>query len=190
MNACQPGWRQARPRDLAGRQHACQWRPPTVLCGVGAASLPTVHGSGCMAVPECLEGWDWGLGLGGETVVRLGRNHPLLRGRLCPRVRGAQIRTAALTGTQCAAYDQAKQWFMRRTGLGDTPVTHLGASMLTGLATTTITAPIDLIKTNFFVGAPPHRRRTCCQRACNQPQHPADLPLSAQAMAGACWALT
>ena len=65
---------------------------------------------------------------------------------------GMQVRAAALTGTQCASYDAAKQAWMARTGMGDTPGTHLGASMITGLATTTITAPVDLIKTNMFVG--------------------------------------
>ena len=71
------------------------------------------------------------------------------------KVHGMQVRAAALTGTQCASYDAAKQAWMARTKMGDTPVTHLGASMITGLATTTITAPVDLIKTNMFVGAPP-----------------------------------
>ena len=63
-----------------------------------------------------------------------------------------QIRAAALTATQCASYDLAKQWWMRQTGMSDNVGTHFGASMLTGLATTTITAPVDLVKTNMFVG--------------------------------------
>ncbi|KAK9915359.1 hypothetical protein WJX75_008003 [Coccomyxa subellipsoidea] len=62
------------------------------------------------------------------------------------------IRAAALTATQCASYDLAKQWWMRQTGMNDNVGTHFGASMLTGLATTTITAPVDLVKTNMFVG--------------------------------------
>ena len=45
---------------------------------------------------------------------------------------GMQVRAAALTGTQCASYDAAKQAWMARTGMGDTPGTHLGASMITG----------------------------------------------------------
>jgi hypothetical protein len=72
------------------------------------------------------------------------------------------MRAAALTGTQCASYDAAKQAWMARTGMGDTPVTHLGASMVTGLATTTITAPVDLIKTKMFVGAAPSSCRAAC----------------------------
>ncbi len=73
----------------------------------------------------------------------------------CTSVRVVQIRAAALTATQCASYDLAKQWWMRQTGMRDNVCTHLGASMLTGLATTTITAPVDLVKTNMFVGELP-----------------------------------
>ncbi|CAK0781436.1 hypothetical protein CVIRNUC_005373 [Coccomyxa viridis] len=61
------------------------------------------------------------------------------------------LRAAALTATQCASYDQAKQWWMRTTGMGDSFSTHFGASMVTGLATTTVTAPVDLIKTRMFM---------------------------------------
>ena len=32
--------------------------------------------------------------------------------------------------------------------------THVGASMISGLVTTTLTAPVDVIKTNMFVGEP------------------------------------
>ena len=68
-----------------------------------------------------------------------------------------QLRAAALTATQCASYDQAKQWWMRTTGMGDSFATHFGASMVTGLATTTVTAPVDLIKTRMFMsGQRPH----------------------------------
>ena len=63
-----------------------------------------------------------------------------------------QIRAAALTATQCASYDEAKQWWMRTTGMGNSFGTHFGASMVTGLATTTVTAPVDLIKTRMFIG--------------------------------------
>ncbi len=39
--------------------------------------------------------------------------------------------------------------------MGDSFGTHFGASMVTGLATTTITAPVDLIKTRMFMGGGP-----------------------------------
>ena len=41
---------------------------------------------------------------------------------------------------------------MRFTGVGDHFGTHLSASMVTGLVTTTATAPVDVIKTHMFVG--------------------------------------
>ena len=75
----------------------------------------------------------------------------LTRDRVC-----MQIRAAALTATQCASYDQAKQWWMRTTGMSDSFATHFGASMLTGLATTTVTAPVDLIKTRMFMSGGPN----------------------------------
>lgn len=63
-----------------------------------------------------------------------------------------QARAAVLTASQCATYDEIKQAIMRLTGLGDHFGTHLSASMVTGLVTTTATAPVDVIKTHMFVG--------------------------------------
>ena len=63
-----------------------------------------------------------------------------------------QARAAVLTASQCATYDEAKKAWMRMTGGGDTMSTHVGASMISGLVTTTLTAPVDVIKTNMFVG--------------------------------------
>lgn len=59
-----------------------------------------------------------------------------------------------LTSVQCAVYDGTKRWWMAVTGMADGPATHLGASMLTGLATTTATTPVDVVKTNMFASAP------------------------------------
>jgi hypothetical protein len=66
----------------------------------------------------------------------------------------AQVRAAALTASQCASYDGCKRLWMRLTGWSDSLYTHLGASMATGLVTTTVTAPVDVVKTNMFVGVP------------------------------------
>ena len=63
-----------------------------------------------------------------------------------------QARAAVLTASQCATYNEAKQAVMSLTGGGDTMATHVGASMVSGLVTTTLTAPVDVIKTNMFVG--------------------------------------
>lgn len=62
----------------------------------------------------------------------------------------AAIRTAALTATQCVTYDHAKRFCTRMTGWDEGIQLHLGASLITGLVTTTVTAPLDLIKTNMY----------------------------------------
>ena len=41
---------------------------------------------------------------------------------------------------------------MRLTSVGDHFGTHIASSMVTGLVTTTATAPVDVIKTHMFVG--------------------------------------
>ena len=59
-----------------------------------------------------------------------------------------------LTASQCVAYDSAKS-FVRgaRRGEEDDLATHLCASMLTGLVTTAVTNPVDVIKTRLYVSA-------------------------------------
>ncbi|KAK9843973.1 hypothetical protein WJX81_000833 [Elliptochloris bilobata] len=64
----------------------------------------------------------------------------------------SMARAAVLTSVQCAVYDGTKRWWMAATGMTDGPATHLGASMVTGLATTTATTPVDVVKTNMFAG--------------------------------------
>ena len=59
-----------------------------------------------------------------------------------------------LTAAQCASYDESKKLWMKLTGGGEDFTTHLGASMITGVVTTTATGPVDVIKTNMFVGEP------------------------------------
>ena len=63
-------------------------------------------------------------------------------------------RSAMLTASQCVAYDSAKS-FVRgaRRGEEDDLATHLCASMLTGLVTTAVTNPVDVIKTRLYVSA-------------------------------------
>ncbi|CAF4540229.1 unnamed protein product [Rotaria sp. Silwood1] len=62
----------------------------------------------------------------------------------------AAFRTAALTATQCVTYDHAKRFWIQITGWGEGIKLHLGASLITGLITTTVTAPLDTIKTNMY----------------------------------------
>ncbi|CAF4709932.1 unnamed protein product [Rotaria socialis] len=62
----------------------------------------------------------------------------------------AAFRTAVLTATQCVTYDHAKRFWIELTGWSEGVKLHLGASLITGLVTTTVTAPLDTIKTNMY----------------------------------------
>lgn len=74
------------------------------------------------------------------------------RPRPRPRPRRVQVRSAILTAAQCATYDEVKRRVIAVTGWKDSIQTHLLSSMIAGLVTTTITNPIDVIKTRMFVG--------------------------------------
>lgn len=63
----------------------------------------------------------------------------------------SMTRSAVLTASQCATYDEVKRLFMAATGATDGLGTHLCASMLTGLVTTTVTNPVDMIKTQLYM---------------------------------------
>lgn len=62
----------------------------------------------------------------------------------------SMIRAALLTAAQCATYDEVKL-VLRRQGWQDDLNTHLVVSGIAGLVTTTVTAPVDMVKTNVFV---------------------------------------
>ncbi|MEW5310807.1 MAG: hypothetical protein WDW38_002568 [Sanguina aurantia] len=63
------------------------------------------------------------------------------------------VRSAILTAAQCATYDEVKRAVISTTGWSDSIGTHITSSMIAGLVTTTITNPIDVIKTRMFVGS-------------------------------------
>ncbi|EFN55710.1 hypothetical protein CHLNCDRAFT_134006 [Chlorella variabilis] len=63
----------------------------------------------------------------------------------------SMARAALLTASQCATYDELKLFFVRQLGWEDNLQTHFAVSGLAGLVTTTVTAPVDMIKTNLFV---------------------------------------
>lgn len=68
-----------------------------------------------------------------------------------------------MTAAQCATYDEVKRAVMRETGWTDQmAVTHLLSSMIAGLVTTTITNPIDVIKTRMFVGGKSYAGPMAC----------------------------
>lgn len=50
-----------------------------------------------------------------------------------------------------ATYDETKRFVTSVTGWGDTWQTHLSCSLITGLASTTATNPVDVVKTHMFV---------------------------------------
>ena len=63
----------------------------------------------------------------------------------------SMARAALLTAAQCATYDEVKLLFTRQFGWEDGIGTHLAVSGVAGLVTTTVTAPVDMVKTNMFV---------------------------------------
>ena len=67
----------------------------------------------------------------------------------------SMTRSAVLTASQCATYDEVKHRVRRWTGLSDGVATHFLASMLAGLVTTTATNPVDMIKTQLYMDASP-----------------------------------
>ena len=64
-------------------------------------------------------------------------------------------RSAILTACQCATYDECKRAVVSATGWGNCIETHLVSSMIAGLATTTVTAPLDVVKTRMFLSNSP-----------------------------------
>lgn len=61
------------------------------------------------------------------------------------------VRSAILTAAQCATYDEVKRLVVKTTGMKEGTGLHLSSSMIAGLVTTTITNPLDVIKTRMFV---------------------------------------
>jgi len=69
----------------------------------------------------------------------------------------AMSRAALVTACQCATYDEIKRAVVRYSGWGESLVTHLTSSTLAGLIATTITNPIDVVKTVVFVSGSKYR---------------------------------
>lgn len=60
------------------------------------------------------------------------------------------IRSSVLTATQCATYDEVKRYVMSELGWKDGISVQLVTGLTTGLVSTAITNPVDVIKTNMF----------------------------------------
>ncbi|XP_010542879.1 PREDICTED: mitochondrial substrate carrier family protein ucpB [Tarenaya hassleriana] len=63
----------------------------------------------------------------------------------------AMARAAALTASQLATYDETKRILVRRTPLEEGFHLHLCSSVIAGIVSTLITAPIDIIKTRLML---------------------------------------
>ncbi len=57
-----------------------------------------------------------------------------------------QVRASVLTASQCATYDEVKSRLLALTGLRDGLGAQLACSLVTGLVTTTVTNPVDVVK--------------------------------------------
>lgn len=82
----------------------------------------------------------------------------------------SMARAALLTAAQCATYDELKLFFVRGMGWEDNLQTHFSVSALAGLVTTTVTAPVDMVKTNMFVNPQLYPTPTACIRGIMQQQ--------------------
>lgn len=63
----------------------------------------------------------------------------------------SMMRAALLTAAQCATYDEVKTFFTRSLQWDDGIKTHLAVSGVAGLVTTTVIAPVDMVKTHMFM---------------------------------------
>jgi solute carrier family 25 uncoupling protein 8/9 len=72
------------------------------------------------------------------------------------------FRSAILTAAQCATYDEVKRSVLAATGWTEGPMSHLTSSMIAGLVTTTITNPLDVVKTRMFVGGAKYNGALAC----------------------------
>lgn len=62
------------------------------------------------------------------------------------------LRSSLLTASQCAIYDESKKTLKHYIDFHEGFKLHIFASMISGLVTTTITSPLDVIKTNMYTG--------------------------------------
>jgi solute carrier family 25 uncoupling protein 8/9 len=53
--------------------------------------------------------------------------------------------------TPPATYDTTKRWIMAATGWADAAATHLACALITGMASTLATNPVDVVKTHMFM---------------------------------------
>ncbi|GLC46282.1 hypothetical protein PLESTB_000994600 [Pleodorina starrii] len=115
------------------------------ISGAVAAGLtsPTELIKTRLQAKGCEAGSAWGVM---RQVVAEGGVLALWRGSV-----PSTARAALLTASQLATYDTVKRDVMSYTGWGDCLTTHFTSSCITGLVTTTVTNPADVLKTRMFV---------------------------------------
>jgi hypothetical protein len=79
------------------------------------------------------------------TIVRTEGIAGLYRG-VTPTV----VRASILTSSQLSSYDHSKRLMLRSGHFEERPSTHVIASLISGLVTTTTTNPVDVIKTRIM----------------------------------------
>nr|XP_018453232.1 PREDICTED: mitochondrial substrate carrier family protein ucpB isoform X2 [Raphanus sativus] len=72
-------------------------------------------------------------------------------GALWKGVGPAMVRAAALTASQLATYDETKRILVKRTSLEEGFHLHMCSSVVAGVVSTLVTAPIDMIKTRLML---------------------------------------
>jgi solute carrier family 25 (mitochondrial uncoupling protein), member 8/9 len=71
-------------------------------------------------------------------------------------------RASILTASQCATYDEVKNFLVSKKCIQDGLQLHFVSSMIAGLVTTTITNPLDVIKTHMYVGGAKYSNPVKC----------------------------
>jgi solute carrier family 25 uncoupling protein 8/9 len=74
------------------------------------------------------------------------------------------LRAGVLTASQMATYDEVKRGIIKTLKWNDDARTHFATSMLTGLVCTTVTSPVDVLKTKMFVGGGQYTSMLACAR--------------------------
>eukprot|EP00927_Polykrikos_kofoidii_P039512 TRINITY_DN33872_c0_g1_i1.p1 TRINITY_DN33872_c0_g1~~TRINITY_DN33872_c0_g1_i1.p1 ORF type:complete len:287 (-),score=11.24 TRINITY_DN33872_c0_g1_i1:11-871(-) len=64
----------------------------------------------------------------------------------------ASTRSALLTASQVVPYSKSKEWLQSTVGLHEGLTLHVAASLAAGIVTTTVTSPVDVMKTRVMSG--------------------------------------
>eukprot|EP01062_Namystynia_karyoxenos_P069883 TRINITY_DN65302_c0_g1_i1.p1 TRINITY_DN65302_c0_g1~~TRINITY_DN65302_c0_g1_i1.p1 ORF type:complete len:323 (+),score=96.68 TRINITY_DN65302_c0_g1_i1:68-970(+) len=125
---------------------------PLQRAGLGKAGGALAAGVAATVVGNPLEVLKVRRQLGEQvTLAALARGGPsaLFRG-----FHWAALRSSLLTVSQVVPYGAAKRLLCNRAGLADGVAAHTAASAAAGVVTTTVTSPVDVLKTRVMAAAP------------------------------------